>query len=254
MELWSAQHVKTLLPALAVMILLSLLLRKILKGKSLEIRMLPIKIIAVLLVVLEIGKQAVSFSQGYDLYHIPLHFCSLFIFVLPTMAFYRGVGQQKVFAVAAALCTAVFALMLIYPCLIYGAGNIDNFFAGYMDFHTVAFHNLVMFAFLLIVALELHTPAPKGESKVVVGFMAGFCLVAATMAQVLKTNYANFYSCNIPVFEALRVSLQEKLGGMVTQILYVLIVASLNILFVLGFFRLYRLLAKAVQKKTIQKV
>lgn len=254
MELWSQQHAQTLLPAVAVMLLLSLVLRKAIGHKSFEIRMIPMKIIAVLLVLLEIGKQAVSFSRGYDLYHIPLHFCSLFIFVLPVMAFYRGKGQQMVFGVAAALSVSVFSLMLIYPCLIYSAGNIENFFAGYLDFHTVAFHNLVMLAFLLIVALELHTPAPKGESKVVVLFMVGFSVVAASMAQILKTNFANFYSCNIPVLEAVRMQVQAVLGPVITQLIYVVLVALLQTLYVLGFYRLYRLLAKAVQKKKLQQV
>ena len=90
MELWSSAHVKTLLPALAVMLILSIILRILLRKKDLKIRMIPVQIIAVLLLLLEVGKQAVSFSRGYDLYHIPLHFCSLLLFTLPAMAFYKG--------------------------------------------------------------------------------------------------------------------------------------------------------------------
>lgn len=249
MELWTEQHIKSLLPALAVMILMGLLLRRIIGSKSIKIRIIPIQIIAILLVLLEIGKQFTSFQRGYDLYHIPLHFCSLFIFMLPAMAFYRGKRMQMVFAITSALCTAVFCLMLIYPNLIYSAGNIEHFFEDFLDFHTVAFHNLVMLAFVLILTLELHIPIPKGETKAVALFMLTFCTIAAGMAQILRTNFANFYSCNIPVLEALKKSIEPVLGAALTQLLYVLIVALLHILFVLGCHFMYRTLAKGMQSK-----
>ena len=134
MELWTPQHTRTLLPALAVMLLIGIVLRLTMGGKSFKIRMIPIQVIAVILVLLEIGKQAVSFSRGYDLYHIPLHFCSLFIFAMPAMAFYRGKHQKQVFGVTSALCGSVFLLMLIYPNLIYGPWNVEGFFKDYLDF------------------------------------------------------------------------------------------------------------------------
>lgn len=240
MELWTAAHAKTILPALVVMFLVSLLLRKLLKEKSLKVRIIPVQIIAVILLLLEVGKQAVSFSQGYDLYHIPLHICSLFIFVIPAMAFYRGKHWGSVSAVASALCTAVFALMMIYPNLIYGTWNIEGFFRNYLDFHTVAFHNLVLLLFMLLPALNLHEPA-KGQGKAVAGFSVCYCAVAATMAHVLETNYANFYSCNIPPLEELRLNVAKNLGTVPTQILYALIVSGLTVSFIFGSYQLYRL-------------
>ena len=85
MGLWTPEHAATLLPAVVVMIAISLLLRKWLINKSFETRMIPVKVIAVLLLLLELGKQAVSISRGYDLYHLPFHFCSLFLFMMPAM-------------------------------------------------------------------------------------------------------------------------------------------------------------------------
>ena len=216
--------------------------------------MIPIKILAVILVLLEIGKQVTSFRNGYDLYHIPLHYCSIFIFMLPVFAFYRGKGQRTVGGVTAGLCGSVLALMLIYPNLIYSAWNIENYFPDFLSFHTVTFHNIVMLAFVLIVTLELHDPQPRGESKAVVLFMVGFCLISSVMAQILRTNFANFYQCNIPVFEELRLSMQGMLGVVVTQILYICIVSALTILFTLGFYRLYRLMRKAIGKKELTTV
>ena len=249
MGLWTPEHTATLLPALVVMIVFALILRAVLRERTPEQRMLPVKIIACLLLLLEVGKQLLSLYRGYDLYHLPFHFCSLYIFMLPLMAFYRGKHKNAVSSITAAICGSLFLLMLIYPNLIYSAGNIQAFFTDYFSFHTVAFHNLVMLAFLLIVALQLHTPQPKGEQKPIILFTLGFCAVSATMAQLLKTNYANYYSCNIPVFETLRLSLQSTLGYGITQLLYVLIVSALNVGFVLMSYWFCRLLLKLASKK-----
>jgi len=241
MELWTYEHTITLIPALAIMLIIAAVLRLTIGKKDLKIRMIPFQILACAIVLLEIGKQAVSLSRGYDLYHLPFHFCSLFIFMLPLMAFYKGKHRQAVTAVTAAISGAMFLLMLIYPNLIYGAWNIQDYFKGYFDFHTVTFHNVVMLEFLLIVALDLHTPAPKGETMQSVWFITGFCVVSASMAHLLKTNYANYYTCNIPPLEAVRVSVQNAIGALPATLLYVAIVSALNIVFVIGSYWFYRL-------------
>ena len=249
MELWSPEHVQTLLPALAAMIVIAVVLRLTIGKKDLKIRMIPFQILACILFLIEIGKQIVSFEGGYDLYSIPLHFCSLFIFALPLMAFYRGKHQNTVFEIVSVLCTAMTLLMLIYPALIYGSWNIKNYFEGFLDFHTVTFHNIVMFELILILALDLHQPEKKMHIKPLMVVILVFCVVSASMAQILKTNYANYYSCNIPPLEAVRVSLQGVLGYGLTQFLYVLIVSALNFGFVLLSAGLYKLLRKLLPSK-----
>lgn len=253
MELWTPQHLKTLLPAIAAMLVISALLRRILGGKSLNTRLLPVKIIAIMLILLEMGKQVSSFRDGYDLYHIPLHYCSLFLFTLPVMAFYNGKHRQTVYGVTAGVCGALFLLMLIYPNLIYSGANIQAFFTDFFSLHTVAFHNLVMLAFLLIIALRLHTPQKRGEQKAVVLFTVGFCVVSATMAQILKTNYANFYTCNIPPLEDLRLAVQGAIGYWPTQLLYITIVSLLTVLFTVMSYWVYRLLLRVTAPKAQQK-
>ncbi len=254
MELWTSAHIKTLLPATAVFLAIAAVLRLTIGKKALHIRMLPVQILAVAIVLLEIGKQAMSFAKGYDLYHIPLHYCSMLIFALPAMAFYRGKHSETVKAVGAALCTAMTLLTLIYPNLIYSAGNIENYWDGYFDFHTVTFHNIVILATFLVVALDLHTPQPKGEVKATTLVVCVFCAVSATMAQLLKTNYANYYSCNIAPLESVRLAVQAAAGYAVAQLLYVLIVSVLNILFTLLSYWLYRLLVKLFAPKAPEKI
>ena len=134
--------------------------------------------------------------------------------------------------------------MMIYPALIYSDGNIRGFFQDYLNFHTVVFHNLVVFAFILIFALKLPMPAGKGSVKAISIFMLLFSIVAAVMAQLLQTNYTNMYQCNIPVFEEIRLSVQPVLGYWITQCLYVSILTCLHILFVLMCYGLIKLVCR----------
>lgn len=249
MELWSKAHIQTLLPATVGMLVLALILRKLLGGKEWKIRMIPLQVLAVMMVLLEIGKQVISLIKGYDLYHLLFHFCSLVVIMIPVMAFYRGKYQQKVNAITASLLASVALLMLIYPALIYASYDISDYFRNYFSFHTVTFHNLALLAFFLIIALDLYTPTAQGEPKVLVVYMLCFCVVSATMAQILKTNFNNFYSCNVPPLEEVRVNLQGVLGYGVTQTLYVLIVTVLDILFVQMSYWMIRGIVKLTQRK-----
>jgi len=242
MVLWSQNHLYTLLPALILMVIFAVVLRRLLGGKPHHTRMIPFQIISVILLLLEVGKQAVSFSRGYDLYAIPLHFCSLALFTMPLMAFYHGQYASTVRAITSAVCAAIFLLTAIYPELIYSGACLDVYFTDFTAFHTVTFHNLVMFAFLLIPALDLHDAPSKKDPKAVGLFILGYCAVSAPIAQILKVNYNNFYSCNVGPLEQVRTSLQAVLGYGLTQVLYVLIVVVLDILFTIMCYWFYRLL------------
>lgn len=251
MELWTPEHAKTLLPAVALMLVIGVVLRHAIGKKDIKLRLLPLRIIAVALLVLEVGKQLTSALAGYDLYMLPFHFCSLALLVLPMAAFYNGKHAHAVGSICTAVCAAISLLTMIYPNLIYSAGNITGYFEGYLNFHTVTFHNLVLFAFILILALDLHTPGGKKTTKPLVWFTVCFCAVSSFMATVLKTNYANYYQCNIPPLEEIRISLQSVLGVWITQLLYICIVSALTVLFVLLSYWVYCLLQHALCKTAV---
>ena len=249
MELWTTTHAKTLLPAVTIMLILCIVLRKMLIKRELKYRMIPLQIVGVLLLALEVGKQVVSFSRGYDLYHIPFHFCSTLLIAIPAMAFYKGKYADRVRAVGTALTGATCWLTLIYPVLIYSSGNIDNFFVTYLDFHTVAFHNLAIFAYFLILALELHTPMPKGEAKTVIVTLTVFCLIASVASQLLQTNYGGFFSCNVAPVEDIRLSLQTTIGYWPAQLIYIVGLTAVHYGFVLGFYQFYKPLHRLLAKQ-----
>jgi hypothetical protein len=52
--------------------------------------------------------------------------------------------------VTTVLSGSAMLLMTIYPALIYPAWDVENYFSGYFSFHTVTFHGLVYFAYLLM--------------------------------------------------------------------------------------------------------
>lgn len=242
MQLWTPEHIKTIIPTTIVMIVVAIILRITIGKKSEQVRFIPFQIMAVALFVLEIAKQAYQISTGYDIYSLPFHFCSLFIFLPIIMAFYRGKHDQKVRAVTTMACAALFMFMMIYPDLIYGAGNILAIKTDLMSFHTVIFHNIAMFEFILIIALKLYTPNTKRDMKVLVIFFTVYCLFEAVMANILKTNFNSMYYNAIPPIENLRLAIHGAIGAFFGQTVYCLAVVVVDILFVSLGYWIFRLL------------
>ena len=231
MQLWTYEHFISYVPAFIVIVAASVAMRHFLV-KSEHKSLLPLQIIGVLLILLEIGKQIASFGDnGYNLYSIPLHYCSLLLFFIPASAFWRGKYTHAVRTLAAAFGSALFLFMAVYPALIYSSWNVENAFSDFLSFHTIAFHVFAVFAFVVIVMLDLQTPNIKRDLPVVILGTGIYCVVAAIMAQVLKTNFNNFYTCNIGPLESVRLSVIESLGYFLGQTFYVLIVIVLNIIF-----------------------
>lgn len=250
MELWSPQHIRTLLPSLIAMIAVGALLRLLLIKKSERIRFIPFQIVAVFIFVIEVIKQIKEFTSptGYDLYSIPLHFCSFFIYMLPIMAFYTGKYKARVRGITTALCGSLFLLMTIYPNIIYSGQAIEGSLKNFWDFHTTFFHVFATFEFVLIVALDLHKPEPKKDALTVLIFIACYCVVAGIMAQVIDTNFNNFRSCNVAPLENVRISAIAKMGNGLGQTFYVVIVSIVNLLFVSLAYQFYRLMNFIVKK------
>lgn len=244
MELWTKEHFWQLIPTVAVMIIIALVLNRFIGKKPLSIRMIPFQVLAVLLFISEIGKQVISFSRGYNLYHIPLHVCSLFIPLIPLMAFYNGKRKNAVRTIACSVTVSLMMFMAIYPNLIYGSWNITNFFNDYFDFHTVFYHNVVIFEFILIVVLRLHHVEEGKHVRNMALLGAGFSLVAGVMSQILKTNYANFYTCNVGPVNDFVNSIKDAIGYAAGQTIYVVILGILHVLFFIGCYYLYRAIDK----------
>lgn len=243
---WTTPHLVQLLSCEAVMIIIAIILNKLLGNKPLKVRMIPYQILTVILLLSEVGKQYLSIQRGYDLYHIPLHVCSLFLILTPFMSFYNGKYKDVIRSITCAVTVSLMLFMVVYPNLIYSADNIERFFTGsYFDFHTVFYHNVVIFQFILIIALRLHhVDHSKRNIKGIVLFAAAFSAVAGIMSQVLKTNFAKFYYCDAIGIGGLVDQLKGVIGEVAGQTIFVICWGIFHVLFFLLAYYIYRLIDK----------
>ena len=248
MGLWTMTHLYQIAPTFLVLAILAIVTAKLLAKSKPSLKYLPLQIISVTLLILEVGKQINSGLGGsYNLYALPFHYCSLFLYLLPFHAFYHG-KHSHITNAAAFTCLASLALdMLLMPAVIYSDGNIKNFFGSYGDFHTVFFHNLVVFYFMLTIALKLYDLRPKRDLKIVTVFLAIYVIIAAILSYSLKVNFHNLYHCNIGFIEDIRVAIVNKIGIFGT-LLYVSILFILTILFAYAAYFLARLVIKGIEK------
>lgn len=252
MNLWTFEHTITLIPTILIMILITFVLNFFIGKKPLKVRLLPFQVLAVILVISEIIKQVLSIIQGYNLYYIPLHVCSLFIFLIPLFGFYKGKGEDIIKTLCCTVCVALFLFMIVSPNIIYSADNIKGFFKSYDNFHTVFFHNVVLFEFILIIGLNLYSVKEKKHLLPVLFLALGYSLVASSMAQILKTNFSNFYVCNIgPVNDFVNM-VKEKWGYAVGQSIYVSILFILHIAFLMFSYKVFKFI-ETIKSKTTHK-
>jgi len=64
------------------------------------------------------------------------------------------------------------------------------------------------------------------------------------MSQILKTNYANFYTCNVGPVNDFVNSIKDAIGYAAGQTIYVVILGILHVLFFIGCYYLYRAIDK----------
>lgn len=231
MGLWTIEHAYTVLPAIVVYIVVAILLAKLLKGKSEKVRYLPFQIMATVILVLEIIKQIDNIDEnGYDLYALPFHYCSLFLYLLPAHAFYKGKYKDYVDTATFGTCSSLFFFMLVMPAIVYGEGAIRDFTGSFSSFHTVTFHNIVLFYFTLMVAMRMYKTDTKKDLKVLAVFLAVYLVIAITLSQTLQVNFHNLYKCNLGMVEDIRLALISSIGW-VGQALYLLVLSILTILF-----------------------
>ena len=249
---WSRFRAYTLIPVFIVIILFSFFLYKIIKNKEDNKKMLPIMIVTIVLLVLEFFKQLLSIIRGYDLYHIPLHFCSLFLYFLPLTVFYNGKYKNIFRVLAGVISTCLFLFMSVYPLLIYPDNDIRMikvFFSGediyrFFQFHSVIFHNIALLPFFFFAFGSICEFDTKKDLKAIVIAFAIYAVIAGTLANVIDTNFNNFRSCNADFLENVRLSLVNSLGGF-GQLIYVLMIGVGTIAVPIAAYFILKLFTKA---------
>ena len=177
--------------------ILTIFIKRFLKDKSNKVKSAPLKIITVIIVALEIIKQVQSIIKGYSTWNIPLHYCSLFVFLFPLAQFGNSKLQNIVKPVAFTCALTMFSVFYIAPNLIIGDNAIIDFFDSFGKFHTVVYHHLVILYVTLSIALKDYVPK-KSDFKYTITIMIIYFVIAIPCAYLLKTNYCNILENNIP--------------------------------------------------------
>lgn len=230
--LWTRLHVYVIIPTIIVSIIVSYILAFSLKDKDEKKKMIPITVVTVVLLLLEVWKQARGFVVGYDLYWLPFHFCSLFLYTLPLIAFYNGKYKEGVRVLAGTVAACLFMFMVVYPDVVYGENAIISCYkyitkqgGGFSEFHSVFFHGIALFAYFLFAIQNICKFDTKRDLKIIVLFFVGYCVIVGTLSQLIKTNFNNFYHSNAPFIEPIRESMIDK-WGYFGQIVYILMVSA----------------------------
>ena len=245
--MWTKLHLMTLLPCCAIYIIIAYVLSVILKNKSEKVKLIPSKIIAVLLIVFEITKQILAIKNGYSKWTLPLHFCSQFFWLIPLMAFYNGKYKYTVREISTTASAMLFLFMCIYPSSVYGDTAILSFFTNFSCFHSVFYHNLVLLNLAIVLACRLNEFDTNQDIQSNIMIFGLYSIIAGYFAQVLRTNFNNFYYNFVPLFENIRLGLISSFSNF-GQLLYVVIVAEALIVGSVLAYGFVRLIDLALQK------
>ena len=255
--MWTITHAITLFPTLIVFAELAFLIGYLLKGKNETIRSIPLQLIAATLIIMEIIKQVNSFDANgvYNRYSLPLHFCSLFLYILPLHSFFRTKSRPIIDSLAVMLTASLIVNMLMMPANIYSAQNIKETFQNYGSFHTVIFHNLVILYGMLTIALKAYKFNIKYDVIVSLIFLAVYVAIANVASYTLHTNFHNLYNCNIEFIQNFINMLKGKMGNFdwIIQVLYVSLLFVLTLVMgVASYFAAYgvdKLVTRIIRKK-----
>lgn len=255
---WTKTHAILLIPTFIVIIIAAWFIGYKLKDKDEKAKRLPLQIVTIVLVVFELIKQIRGFVVGYDLYWLPLHFCSLFLFTLPFASFYNGKHKEIVDVITGVVGACLFMFMAIYPNIVYSEEYIVDAFkfitfrgGNFVAFHSVAFHSIALFSYFLFLFLNICKFNTKRDLISVIIFFLGYCVIVGTIAQLIDTNFNNFCRSNAPFLEDMRVNMISSMG-FGGQIIYILMISVGTIIVPILAYFVFRLISFINRKYIIK--
>lgn len=235
MFIWSKGDLIILPICLMVMLLTTFLIWFFLKDKSEKIKTIPLVVITVIMLVLEIIKQIISIKEGYDMWKVPLHFCSLFLYFYPIAVFAKGKFQEFGKTMSLVCSTWLLVLFYIRPGSIIGDEYTKGIFLNFGTFHTFTYHHLALLFLFVSLSLKFYNLTKMSYVYIVIGFTI-YAIVGFTVAHLTNTNYCNLLHNNFEPFENFRLNYG--------QILYSIFMYLSGVLGGLAMCGLYRTLYK----------
>lgn len=207
MFVWSKAEGVVLPISLLIILVLAVGTYYITRNKSQLIRQIPLMIISTIMLALEIAKQIISIVNGYSLWSIPLHFCSLFLYFFPLASFAKGklgdFGRTMSFA-----CGTLFlVLFYINPGSIIGDAC-ANIFTSFSTFHTFIYHHLITLFYLVMLLSKIYKPTIFDFLYVFIGITV-YAVVAIPLAHILNVNFCSLLTNVVPFLEAIRLQVGQ---------------------------------------------
>ena len=199
---WSAKE-KIILPIMIVVLLIFAIgICLLTRNKSEKIKRLPLFIITIIILALEVAKQIYNLCIGYDLWAIPLHFCSLFMFFYSFSNF--GKGKLRRFGDIMTVCCTFLVIVLFYlnPSNIIGE-SCENVFANFSNFHTFTYEHLLFLYYFIFLGSNLIVAKFSDLIYIIIG-ISSYAVVAITFAFSLNVNFCSILHNSFAPLEAIR--------------------------------------------------
>ena len=147
---WSSSQIVVLPLVLIIVIALAVIISYLTRNKSELIKRIPLIVIASVMLILEVVKQIYNMVIGYNLWTLPFHFCSLFLYFYPLASFFKGKTAEFGKTMSYVCGTLFLLLFYIDPTSIIG-NSCDEIFATFSSFHTFTYHHLIILFYLQMV-------------------------------------------------------------------------------------------------------
>ena len=232
--------------AFVSMCLIALLLRTLLLKKSEKVKKIPFLVVTSLMVLGELVKQIRGMIIGYDLWWIPLHFCSTFFVWFSLAEFAKGEFAKRMKSVAFLTTLCLFVAMYLSPRSILG-NACENIFSSFSSAHSFFFHQLAIFYMLLSLALN-RVNLQKKDAYYWITCMSAYFTIAVISAYALNTNYFSLLYFPLSFLDSFRVAYGQIPYNLLQAC--VLIFAPLSVVFFLG--KIKRIFAVSVQIDQLQ--
>ena len=240
---WSAKE-KIILPIMIVVLLIFAIgICLLTRNKSEKIKRLPLFIITIIILALEVAKQIYNLCIGYDLWAIPLHFCSLFMFFYSFSNF--GKGKLKRFGDIMTVCCTFLVILLFYinPSNIIGE-SCENVFASFSSFHTFTYHHLLFLYYFIFLGSNLILAKFSDLWYILIGIVS-YAIVAVTFAYSLNVNFCSILHNSVGFLEAIR--------GSAGAVVYTLVLFTIGVLGAMAVYVVYTLLNRKINLGKIKE-
>ncbi len=189
---------------LAVVLLLGITLRQLLKNKALWIREIPLQVLAGLTLLLEVAKQVYHLFILDDWYpwFLPMHFCSYFLIWYAFALCSRGRVRQIAYACSLYGGIIMTAVLLVAPRLIL-MDACQNIFASFSPFHSYVFHLIVVAYWAWLLLLRVYQPNKNHIWQATLLHWGMFAL-SISAAYAFNTNYVQVLTSTLGLLEKVR--------------------------------------------------